>query len=228
MRERAQASVETVALMAAAVALAAALAFGVVRLGPPFVSALREALSGVFASGSATAPSLDGLERALLAGAAAADADGPTMLDLRAHLRSRLDRPAADTAFSAVLKPLVERALTDAAIEAEPGDITVVDRASEDGWVRNRLYPGRLDRASELVAGILASRIRVFAVIGDLGIGFGGPDDAIAPGHAAGDIIVRVDDGAVRDVVLRRRAGAGFAVIAMADASGVPAQVGRR
>ena len=78
------------------------------------------------------------------------------------------------------------------------------------------------------MAGILASRIRVFAVIGDLGIGFGGPDDAIAPGHAAGDIIVRVDDGAVRDVVLRRRAGAGLAVIAMADASGVPAQIGRR
>src|SRR6185436_5989737 len=117
-------------------------------LGPPFASVVREALSGVFASGSPTAPSLDGVERALLAGTTSADADGPTVLDLRAHLRARLDRPAADTAFSAVLKPLVERALADAAIEAEPGDITVVDRASEDSWVRNRLHPGRLDRAS--------------------------------------------------------------------------------
>ncbi len=151
------------------------------------------------------------------------------MLDVRTHLRSRLGRPAADTAFAAVLKPLVERALADAADRGgagrhHRGRPRVGGRAGCD----TGSIPGRLDRASELVAGILASRIRVLAVIGDLGIGFDGPDDAIAPGHAAGDIVVRVDDGAVRDVVLRRRAGAGFAVIAMADASGVPAQVGRR
>jgi hypothetical protein len=228
MRERAQASVETVAIMGVAVALAAALALGVVRLGPPFASLLREALSGVFASGTATAPSLDGLERALLSGATSAEADGPTMLDVRTHLRSRLGRVAADTAFNAVVKPLVERALADASIESDADAMTVVDRASEDAWVRHHLNPGRMNRASELVAGSLASRIRLLAVISDLGIGTDGPDDAIQPGNAAGDIVVRVDDGAVRDVVLRRRPGAGFAVIAMADASGVPAQVARR
>jgi hypothetical protein len=228
MRERAQASVETVALMAAAVALAAVLALGVVRLGPPFASLLRDALSGAFAPGSATAPGLDGLERALLAGATGADADGPTMLDVRAHLRSRLDRTSADTAFTAILKPLVERALAKSAIESEPDAITVVDRASEDAWVGHRLHPGRVQRAGELVAGILSSRIRVLAFVGDLAIGAGGPDDAIYPGHAAGDIVVRVDDGAVRDVVLRRRPGSGLAVIAMLDASGAPAVVGRR
>jgi hypothetical protein len=228
MRERGQASVEAVALMAAAVALAAVLAVGVVRLGPPFASVLREALSGIVAPGSATAPGLDGLERALLAGATSADADGPTVLDLRSHLRSRLDRAAADTAFAATLKPLVERALADAGIETQPGDVTLVDRASEDSWVRHQLHPGRFQRASELIAGILGSRIRVLAVVGDLGIGAGGPDDAIYPGHAAGDIVVRVDDGAVRDVVLRRRPDKGLTVIAMLDASGTPAQIGRR
>jgi hypothetical protein len=228
MRERGQASVEAVALMAAAVALAAVLAVGVVRLGPPFASVLRQALSGIVAPGSATAPGLDGLERALLAGATSADADGPTMLDLRSHLRSRLDRAAADTAFAATLKPLVERALADAGIETQPGDVTLVDRASEDSWVRHQRHPGRLQRASELIAGILGSRIRVLAVVGDLGIGAGGPDDAIYPGHAAGDIVVRVDDGAVRDVVLRRRPDKGLTVIAMLDASGTPAQIGRR
>jgi hypothetical protein len=227
MRERAQASVETVALMVAAVALAAALALGVARVGPPFASVLRQALSGIVAPGSATAPGLDGLERMLLAGATSAGADGPTMLDLRAHLRSRLDRAAADTAFAGILKPLVERTLADAGIERRPRDVALVDRSSEDSWVRHRLHPGRLQRASELIAGILGSRIRVLAVVGDLGIGAGGPDDAISPGHAAGDIVVRVDDGPVRDVVLRRRAGKGLAVIAMLDASGTPAQIGR-
>ena len=61
MRERAQASVETIALMAAAAALAAALALGVVRLGPPLASVIGQALAGVVAPAAPTAPGLDDL-----------------------------------------------------------------------------------------------------------------------------------------------------------------------
>src|SRR4051794_27479808 len=228
MRERAQASVETVAIMAVAVALAAALALGVVRLGPPFASALREALSGVFHPGAATAPGLDDLERALLAGAAGADADGPTVLDVRAHLRLRLGRTAADTAFAAALKPLVARALQGAGIRSELGAISVVDRAAEDQWVRDRLHPGRVHQAVELGADIvIASRMRVVAVALELANGLDEPGDPIPPGHAAGDVVVRLGKADTRGVVLRRRPGRGLAMIGIGDVSREAAGIGR-
>ena len=87
MRERGQASVETVALIAVALAVAAALLLGVAGFGPAFTSTLVRALSGVIAPGSERAPGLDGLEVALLDGATSPDADGPTLLDVRTHLR---------------------------------------------------------------------------------------------------------------------------------------------
>ena len=212
--------------MAAAAALAAVLVLGVVRLGPPLAATLGQALSGIFAPGEATAPGLDGLERALLAGATSSDADGPTLLDVRTHLRSRLDRSAADAAFDATLRPLVRRALDAESIGADAGTIAVVDRAAEDAWVRNNLHPGRLDRAVEIAANIAAAPSRILAVALDLGLGADGHPDGIYPGHAAGDIVVEVDSGAVRQVVMRRRAGSGFAVLETFDASGAPARAG--
>jgi hypothetical protein len=228
MRERAQASVETVALMAVAVALAAILALGVVRLGPPFASVLREALSGVFAPGSATGPALDDLERALLAGATSAGADGPTLLDVRTRLRSRLDRASAEAAFSASLKPLILRALADASIESPPGEVTVVGRESEDAWVRSRLHPGFLQRAAEIGAGLLGPRGRLPSLAHDVGFGVDPAAEAIPPGFAAGDVVVQVDHGHVREVVLRRRPESGFAVIGTFDAGRTPLPGGGR
>ena len=67
MRERGQASVETVALIAAVLALAAALLFGIARFSAPLAAALGRALSGVVAPGTPAAPGLDGLESAILA-----------------------------------------------------------------------------------------------------------------------------------------------------------------
>ncbi len=90
MRERAQASVETAALTAVALALAIVLGLGVVRLGPALASTIAGAVSGAVASGTPTAPGLDGLERELLAAATGAGDSAPTLLDLRTHLLARL------------------------------------------------------------------------------------------------------------------------------------------
>jgi hypothetical protein len=228
MRERGQASVETLALMAAAVALAAVVALGVVRLGPPFASVLREALSGVLAPGSATAPGLDDLGQALLAGATSAGADGPTMLDVRTHLRSRLDGASAEAAFSATLKPLILRALADASVESPPGEVTVVGRASEDAWVRGRLHPGFLKRSAEVAAGLLGRGGRLVSVVHDVGFGADRAAEAIRPGYAAGDVVVEVHDGHVHRVVLRRHPDRGFAVIGKFDVGGAPLPGGDR
>ena len=136
--------------MAVAVALAAALTLGVMRLGPPLASTVGRTFAGLVEPGAPRAPGLDGLERALLNGATSLRANGPTLLDLRTRLRSRLDRRAADAAFAASLGPLVARTLAANAIAAEAEDILVVDRASEDAWVRERFHPGRLRRAAGL------------------------------------------------------------------------------
>ena len=143
MRERAQASVETIALLAAAMAIAAALMLAVVRLGPPLVASISQALSSAFGPSAPTAPGLDPLERLVLERATSADDEGPTLLDLRTHLRSRLTRPEADAAFMAILRPLAARALSADAIDGGPGRIELVDRATEDQWLRDRFHPAR-------------------------------------------------------------------------------------
>jgi hypothetical protein len=131
MRERAQASVETIALLAAAMAIAGALTLAVVRLGPPLVASIGQALTHAFGPSAPTAPGLDPLERLVLDRATSTTADGPTLLDLRTHLRSRLDRPSADAAFTAILVPLAARGLAGG-----PGAIYSLGRdvglASED------------------------------------------------------------------------------------------------
>ena len=214
--------------MAAAVALAAALAFGVVRLGPPFASALREALSGVFASGSATAPSLDGLERALLAGATG-------------HGRRRPDdaRPARASAL-ATRSPRRRhgvRGRPETTRRARAHRRRRRGRAGRHHSGRPRVGgqlaaepapPRRLDRAASSWPESSRHASGCSPSLGDLGIGSRGPDDAIAPGHAAGDIIVRVDDGGRagrRATAARRRR---TRVIASPTRAACAAQVGRR
>src|SRR5260221_14734751 len=101
MRERAQASVETIALLAAVIALAAALMLGVARLGPPLAGSIGDALSGAFDPGAAVAPGIDPFERLLVASATSPDPDGATFLDLRTSLRARLAPNDADAVFTA-------------------------------------------------------------------------------------------------------------------------------
>ena len=213
MRERAQASVETIALTAAAVALATALLLGVVRLAPPLASGIGQALSHVFAPSQPKAPGLDGLERLLLSGATSPDDDGPTLLDLRVHLRSRLDRPSADAAFAAILRPLVEAALAPRSIDSRGSDVTIVDRAAEDAWLHHRFYPGRWKSSVELGIELMGTPGGIIGLAHDLGLGADEPVDGIAPGHAAGDVVVRLAGG-WRELILRRRPGSGLSVIA--------------
>src|SRR5262245_60687047 len=111
MAQRAQASVEGVALTIVALALATALVLGIARLGPPLAADLTRAISGVVAPGPVPTAPLDGVERALVTAATDDGAEGPTLLDVRAHLRARLGRGAGDAAFDALVRPIAQRAL---------------------------------------------------------------------------------------------------------------------
>jgi len=207
MRERAQASVETIALLAAAIALAAALAFGVARLGPPLAATLGQVLAGGSPPGTAQAPGLDGLERALLDGATGPDAGGPTLLDVRTQLRSRLGATAGDVAFDAAVRPLVERALKASGIESGAGAIDVVGRAAEDAWLHDRFHPGFLRRAAELGASITPAG-SALALRDHLGLGGGA---RIPPGSQVGDVVSHTPGGG--GVVLRSIAGSGLVIV---------------
>ncbi|MDP9255216.1 MAG: hypothetical protein M3Q31_01465 [Actinomycetota bacterium] len=212
MRERAQASVETIALLAAVMALGAALMLGVAQLGPPLAGSIGDALSGAFGPGAATAPGLDPYERLLVASATSPDPDGATLLDLRTNLRARLSPKSADAAFAATLHPLVVRALSAASIAGAPGDITVIDRGAEDSWLRERFHPGALSRFKEFAVSIAGKPGAIATLFHDVGLG-SDEADGIEPGHAAGDLVVEVDDG-LREVVMRRRPGMGLTVVA--------------
>ncbi len=131
---------------------------------------------------------------------------------MRTHLRSRLDRAGADAAFAATLRPLVARALQDREIDAGVGEVEVVERATEDAWLRDRFHPSRLSRAADVVVGLAGLPGAVISLAREAGLGADEPADGIEPGRAAGDVVVRV--GGIRDVVLRRRAGSGLTVIA--------------
>ena len=84
--------------------------------------------------------------------------------------------------------------------------------ATEDAWLRARFHPGVLSRFREFAASIAGKPGAVVTLIRDAGLE---PDEAdgIEPGHAAGDVVAELDGGR-HEVVLRRRAGAGFTVIA--------------
>ena len=212
MRERAQASVETIALTAAVMALAGMLALGAARLGPPLAESVGDAISGAFAGGTPTAPGLDTFERLLAASATSADPDGATLLDLRTALRARLGQSGGDAAFDATLRPLVARALSQAAIAGAPGSLRVVDRAAEDAWLRERFHPGALSRFKEFAVSASGKAGGISSLSRDAGLR-SDEEDGIEPGRAAGDVVVEVDDG-LREVVLRRRPDAGLTVVA--------------
>jgi hypothetical protein len=212
MRERAQASVETIALMAAVMALAGALALGAVRLGPPLAASIGAAIAGAFGGDTPQAPGLDPFEHLLVASATSAAADGATLLDLRTSLRGRLGEKAGDAAFAATLRPLVVRALSSGSIRGTPDDIRVVDRSAEDAWLRERFHPGGFSRFKEFAITASGKAGGIVGLLHHAGIG-SREADGIEPGHAAGDVVVEVDDG-LHELVLRRRPGAGLTVVA--------------
>jgi hypothetical protein len=208
MRERGQASVETVALIAVAVAVATALLLGIAGFGPALTTTLVRALSGVVAPGSQGAPGLDGLENALLAGATSPDADAPTLLDVRTHLRSRLGRAAGDAAFAVILRPLVEAELPAGAQDLAIEGIGVTDTATETAWLRRQLHPDLWTRGAEAVVGSAGIPGGVLSLGTSLGLLGGDQPDEIAPGAAAGDIAVVLHGR--RTIILRRREGKGL------------------
>ena len=211
MRERAQASVETIALLAAAMAIAAVLMLGVVRLGPPLVDIDRPGALG------RVRPERTRRRRGSIRSSAwcstvrrAPTTEGPTLLDLRTHLRSRLARPEADAAFAAILRPLTARALSADAIDGEPGRIELVDRATEDQWLRDRFHPGFVSRFASFALGLAGGPGAIYSLGRDLGLG---TDEAIPPGSAAGDVVVQIGGG-LREVVLRKQPDRGLIVVA--------------
>jgi len=218
MRERAQASVETIALLAVALALAAALAFGVARLGPPLAATFGQVLSGISAPGTAHAPGLDGLERALLDGATSRDAHAPTLLDVRTQLRARLGMAPGDAAFDAAIRPLVDRALSSSGVEAGAGAIDVVGRAVEDEWLHDRFHPGFLRRATQLAISVTPVGSAI-ALREHLGLG---APELLPPGSQAGDVIAHARGAGGGAVVLRAAPDSGLVVIGTLSAGDDP------
>src|SRR3954466_4790048 len=113
MGERAQASIETIALLAAVMAVAAGLLVAAAVLGPRLATSIGHALSGASGPGTPTAPALDRRESLLFDGATSTGPDGPTLLDLRTQLRSRLGTRPADAALDTILRRLVSRTLAE-------------------------------------------------------------------------------------------------------------------
>jgi hypothetical protein len=210
MRERAQASGETIGLMVVVMALTGALAFGVVRLGPALAGAVGQALSGALGAGTPAAPGLSSFERLLLTSATGAGADGATLLDVRTTLRARLGESAGNEAFDATVRPLVLHALREQSITGTPGELALVDRQAEDSWLRDRLSPSFVRRAADFVVDNAGPPGALISAVRDSGLL---PDDidGIAPGHEAGDLVVAVDDSEL--FVLRRRPGTGLTIV---------------
>jgi hypothetical protein len=211
MRERAQASIEVIALLAAVVAVAAALLLAVAAFGPALAASIGHALSGASGPGTPTAPALDRLESMLLDGATSPGPDGPTLLDLRTQLRSRLGIRSADVALDAILRPLVARTLSEQSVAGALGALALVGREDEDAWLRERFHPGLLSRFREFASSVAGKPGAFMTLIRDAGVE-AGEADGIEPGHAAGDLIAELDDGR-RRVVLRRRPESGLAIV---------------
>ena len=217
MRERGQASVETVALIGVALAVAAALLLALAGFALPLGSTLVRTLSGAVAPASPSSPRLDGLESALLAGATSPDADGPTLLDVRTHLRSRLGRAAGDAAFAVILRPLIEQALPGDAHDLDVEAIAVTDITTETAWLRTQLHPDLWVRGAEAAVGFAGIPGGLYSLGTSLGLLGGDRPDAVAPGHAAGDVAVVLHGR--RTITLRRREGTGLTRISDVTAS---------
>ena len=211
MRERGQASVETTALIAVALAIATALLLGVARFAPPYAASLVRALSGVVAPSEQLAPGLDDLEAALVAGATGAGSDGPTLLDVRTHLRSRLGRSAGDAVFARTLRLLVEQALPPDAAGLALAGISITGQALEIAYLRGRLHPDLWTRGATTLVGSAGPVGGAWSLLDSLGVLGGDEPGGLAPGAAAGDVTVALAHRRV--LVLRRLEGAGLAVV---------------
>ena len=180
-----------------------------------------EALSGVFAPGQPTAPSLDGLERAPARrrherGRRRADAARPAHASALAT-RSRPPPTRRSPHVLAARRARARRRRDRGRARATSPSSTA---RTEDAWLRDRFHPGRLDRAVELVAGTSPARTGAFVVTRrEAGIGA----DGAGRRHRARACRRRHRRPGrrrrIRDVVLRRRRGQRLTVIA--DASGV-------
>ena len=221
MRERGQASVETIALTATALALAIALGVGVVRLAPPFAAALARALSG----GRRPAPR--------------PTHPASTDSSARCSPARRARRPTAHAARSANAPPGAPRSagrrrgvLGDPAparrarargrLDHVPARRRGRHRAAEDALDPTPAPPGRERRIAETAASLAGTPGAVYSVISDLGITADQPSDGIAAGFEAGDVIVQVRGGGYREVVLRRQPDAGLRVVLAVLANGGP------
>ena len=111
-------------------------------------------------------------------------------------LRSRLDRPAADAAFAATLRPLVARALAGAArSRAPPATSRWSTARAEDAWLRDRFHPGLLEQVQGVRRRASPARRARSPRSSTTRASAPASADGIEPGHAAGDLIVHVDDG---------------------------------
>ena len=195
MRERAQASVETIALMAVGRRARGGARAG--RRAPR--AAVRLGAAGQRSPASSRRARRRLRDSTVSSARCSPAPRAPTPTAPRCSTCARTCArasiaAAADAAFAATLRPLVERALAARdASSTEPVDIAVVDRAAEDAWVRDRLHPGAPARAAvELAAG--RARLAHPGTRGRRDLGDRrrrAPATAIPPGHAAGDVIVR-------------------------------------
>ena len=224
MRDRAQASVETIALMAAAAALAAVLILGVVRLGLPLASALgmrsraslprrRPRHRASTASSGRSSParrapaptarrcSTFALACARASGAAPPTQSSPRRCDRWSQTRSwlaRSHRPCAPSPSSTALPR------------------TTGCRARLDSRTGVSALPNSLG-----VPGAIRLPRTGFHLVD-------APADAFPAGRAAGDVVVQLSGGGYSEVVLRRRPKRGLGVILMVFEGGGPAYAGRR
>ena len=184
---------------------------GVVRARRrPLAASIGQALSGAFGPGAPTAPGLDPLERVLLDGATSPGADGPTLLDLRTQLRSRLERPIGRRRIRRDPAPARRSRAFGAVDRGGPAATSRSSTAAtEDAWLRDALSPGSCSsRFREFAAGIAGKPGAVVSLVREPA------SSADERGwHRAGPRRGRRRraglDGGRREVVLRRRSGSG-------------------
>ncbi len=146
----------------------------------------------------------------MLAAATSPDDDGPTLLDVRTHVRSRLGQRAGDAAFAAAVRPLVASIMPSSLRDETPESFDLVDDAAEARWLRAKLHPGRLKTAAGFAFGLAGTAGGVQSVLGDVGLLDTDEPDGVAPGAGAGDMLVGFPGGAT--LIVRRRSGAGLTV----------------
>ena len=213
MRERAQASVETIALTAAALALAAALILGVVRLAPPLAAALSARCPGWSHPPRPRHPS-------------------STISSAPCSTRRRVPLPTARRCstcgrISAPASPAPRPSgVRDDAAPARRRRARCARRPRRARRHRRRRPRdgGRMGgaRASIRASGRSRPRDRIRERARAPSLPRPGPrvstaesyGDAIQPGRAAGDVVVSLRPMDCAEIILRRTPGSGLAVVA--------------